>query len=67
MKFPELYKNGSWFLILKFSRGVTQFCRISRGELVFFGISQGKVTNLKIAGEFSEKYILNPLFGFLLE
>ena len=44
--------NRSWFLTLEFSRGegVTQFHRISRGELklIFTGISKGKIRNHKI-------------------
>ena len=46
----------SWFLTLESSaaKGITQFCRIRRGESLF---SKSRVTYLKIQGFFSENYI----------
>ena len=44
--------------------GVTQFCRVSRGENLF---SEGKVTNIKVPGAFFRKLYISltyPLFGF---
>ena len=42
VEFPGVFEeklmwnfHGSWFLILEFPRGVTQFCWISRGESLF--------------------------------
>ena len=68
MEFPRVFtKNscgismGLGFWLCNFhQRGVTQFCRIRRGESLF---SKGKVTNLKIPLQrvFSEKY-LYPLY-----
>ena len=54
--------RGSWFLTLEFTRGVTQFCRISRD----------KVTNEKILGFFFFRKVYPqllppPLFGFFLK
>ena len=58
--------HGSWFLTLEFPKGVTQFFRISRGES--FGISRGKVTNLKIPdGIFRKAHPQVPMFGFFME
>ena len=55
---------GSWFLTLEFPRGGTQlFCRISdfQGQkVVFFRISEGKVTNLKIPGGFQKSISTTP-------
>ena len=56
-----------WFLTMEFP----QFCRISGilQNLVFPGISKGKVTDLKMLGFFLEKYIYifnySPCLSFL--
>ena len=50
--------HGSWFFTFEFPGDFTQFCRISRGESLFFlQITNGKVTNLKIPGVFFQKSI----------
>ena len=51
---------------LEFPNNVTQFCRISTTEALFFSrISKGKVTNLKFSRDFfSQKYVLNPSLDF---
>ena len=58
--------HGSSFSTLEFLRDVAQFCKISRGEsLLFYGISKGKVTNLKTPVFFFRKvHPRLPLFAF---
>ena len=69
VEFPGVFKknssgichvhDGSWFLTLEFPRqgvSVTQFYRISRGEIFFSQeFLRVKSTNLKFQGEFSKK------------
>ena len=54
---------GLGFFMLEFPGGITQFCRISRGESLFSPEFLSKVTNLKIQGGFLRKVypLLNPL------
>ena len=53
--------QGSWFLVLKFSRDVTQFCTISRAGALFCLEFPGvKYINKKFQEGGSEKYVLNP-------
>ena len=43
--------QGFWFQALKFPRGVTQFCGVSRSKALFgLEFPGGKVKNLKIPG-----------------
>ena len=47
----------SWFYVLKFPRGVTQFCGVSRGwNFVLSRIPMDKVKNIKIPWGFSKKF-----------
>ena len=53
--------HGSSFLALELPRGVTQFCRISRGEALFsLKFPRVKVTNIKIPGVLSKKHVFIP-------
>ena len=53
--------HRSWFFFLKFPRGATQLCGISKGEVFAFSkISKGKVTNPKIPGSFFKKVCPQP-------
>ena len=65
MEFPGVL---GVFLALKFSRGVTQFCGISRGEALFLlGNSNGKESNLQVLGFFQKSVSSTPLFVSFLE
>ena len=65
LEFPKVTKKivwnfqGTWFLALIFSRDLTQFCRISRGEALFYLEFPG-VENEIFHRRFSKKYALNP-------
>ena len=57
------------FFNLEFRKGVTQICRISMGESLFFleFLTKVKVTSLKIPGFFFRKVSLNlPSVWFLV-
>ena len=64
MELPGVFTKSSCEISMAFDfwlwnfhqRGDTQFCRVCRGKNLF---SQGKETNLKISGFFSEKYLAN--------
>ena len=60
MKKEKLMWNfhGSWFMTLEVPPGgVTQFCKIPRGESLF---TNGKVTNLKIQDFFPSFWQFGP-------
>ena len=65
LEFPKVTKKivwnfqGTWFLALIFSRDLTQFCRIFRGEALFYLEFPG-VKNEIFHRRFSKKYALNP-------
>ena len=48
------------FFALEFPRDATVLWNSQGWSFVLSGISHGKVTNLKIPGVFSKKYVLNP-------
>ena len=64
-----LHFHESWFSTLYFSRGVTQFYRISKGKesFVLSIICKGKITNLKNPGFYFFKSMssIPPLWIFL--